>query len=257
MSKKKNNKEEINDFEDLKDLLLKNLSPQMPQNSSEEINHTDDLNDDFLLSAVNIGGKENIPELEYTDNSVESDWEYEENKYIKNPKASNSVKKKAKKQEEVNDFDDLKDLLLKNLNPQLSDEKNMEVNGKIDLKEVNSLLSDEIFNKEIKHEDNNDFDDLKDLLLKNLSQQKPENSNNEDPFMKDAMEGLEMIEDKSKIDQSVLSMNNNLNKILDSRKQRKKKHSLPSNQWALLAVGIVLLLAIISYFVIHLNGMTK
>ena len=292
MSKKKNKKEDINDFDDLKDLLLKNLSPQ----NNEGINDADDLDnldDDSLLSEDNNEGMQTTNSKEEEIKSVESDWEYEQNKYIGNQNSSQTTKKKAKKQEEVNDFDDLKDLLLKNLNPQLLEEDIEEVNGELDLQEDNSFKENEsndspsksenieidnesgteqtIYskknnpqkkgsNKEIKQDEINDFDDLKDLLLKNLSQHKPENSRDaqdEDPFMKDAMEGLEMIQDKSKIDNSVLSMNNNLNKLLDSRKQRKKKHTLPSNQWALLAVGLVLLLAILGYFVIHLNGMAK
>ena len=189
------------------------------------------------------------------------------------------------KKEEISDFDDLKELLLKNLSPQSQnqdeDSNNIDYNDKslgednsYSKEKGNTYSENELYRKsnarslatrkEKKQEEINDFDDLKDLLLKNLSQQNPQNNEGiinakkdsqvDDPFLKDANEGLQLVHDKAGIDKSVHSMNNNLNKILDSRKQRKKKHTIPTNQWALLAVGVVLLLAILAYFVIHLNG---
>ena len=190
------------------------------------------------------------------------------------------------KKEEISDFDDLKELLLKNLSPQpenndeaeksnvFSEKGIVEDNSFSKVKEDNNFENETYrktstkslsSKKEKKQEEINDFNDLKNLLLKNLSQQNPQgsegNSNSakdlqeDDPFLKEANEGLQLIHDKSGIDKSVQSMNNNLNKLLDSRKQRKKKHTIPSNQWAFLAIGVVLLLAILAYFVIHLNGM--
>ena len=198
MSKKKNNKEEINDFDDLKKLLVNNLSGQNKQNSEDEIEEDESLSVDTAKYFQLIDGSKKESEA--------SLLEINDSNQISNISESKSpAQKKVVKQKDINDFDDLKDLLLKNLsqkNPELSTEKIEE----------------------------------------------------EDPFMKDAFEGLQLIKDKGEVDKSVLTINNNLNKLLETRKERKRKRTIPSNQWTLLAIGIVLLLAILGYFVIHLHG---
>ena len=198
MSKKKNNKEEINDFDDLKKLLVNNLSGQNQQNSEGEIEEDESLSVDTAKYFQLIDGSKKESEA--------SHLEINDSNQISNISESKSPAQK----------------------------------------------------KVVKQQDINDFDDLKDLLLKNLSQKNPEISTEkiekEDPFMKDAFEGLQLIKDKGEIDKSVLTINNNLNKLLETRKERKRKRTIPSNQWTLLAIGIVLLLAILGYFVIHLHG---
>ncbi len=208
MNKNRIKKEEKNDFDDLKALLLKNLSPQSIQNDGEgEIIHNDD-NDNLLNLSVDEYPQSHDSSAQIADSN-------RDNNRNKSKKISNERKletKYTKVQEEVNDFEDLKGLLLKSLSEQ-----------KPQIGEIDDI-------------DKNDY-------------------KVDDPFQSDANEGLQLIHDKTEIDKSVQSINNNLNKLLDSRKQRKKKHTIPSNQWALVAVGIVLILAILAYFVIHLNGM--
>ena len=76
----------------------------------------------------------------------------------------------------------------------------------------------------------------------------------EDGFVNDAMEGLSSIKNKESIETSVENLNRQLNKIVQTRIDKKRKRKLPSNQWAIIAVGITLFIAIISYYIIHLNG---
>jgi len=199
MSKKKINKEEINDFDDLKNLLLNHLSGQNQENSEAKMEGNDSYSEDTAKYFKLIDDSKKV-----TDASPQ-EIQNNTNQISKISDSKPLAKKKSAKQQEINDFDDLKDLLLKNLskqNPEINEEKIEE----------------------------------------------------DDPFMKDAFEGLQLIKEKGEIDNSVLSINNNLNKLLETRKERKRKRAIPSNQWNLLAVGIVLLLAILVYFVIHLQG---
>ena len=76
----------------------------------------------------------------------------------------------------------------------------------------------------------------------------------EDGIVNDAMEGLSSIKNKESIAASVENLNRQLNKIVQTRIDKKRKRKLPSNQWAIIAVGITLVLIIITYYIIHLNG---
>ncbi len=74
----------------------------------------------------------------------------------------------------------------------------------------------------------------------------------EDGFVNDAMEGLSAIKSKEAIEASVENLNRQLNKIVQTRIDKKRKRKLPSNQWAIIAVGITLVLIIITFYIIHL-----
>jgi hypothetical protein len=76
----------------------------------------------------------------------------------------------------------------------------------------------------------------------------------EDPFLLDAIEGLRAIPDKEQMNQSISELNKHLNKLVYTKTQRKQKRKLPVNQWAMLAVAIILFLSVITYFIIHLSG---
>jgi anti-sigma factor RsiW len=71
----------------------------------------------------------------------------------------------------------------------------------------------------------------------------------EEGMESDAMEGLkEMPPGETK--QTVSRLNHNLRKQLTG-KQRRRKEPIKNNQWSWMAIGVVLLLAILAYLVLH------
>ena len=100
-------------------------------------------------------------------------------------------------------------------------------------------------------------EELVDYLTHNLSPEKQlhlENSIEQDPFVLDAIEGLKEIPDKQQINQSINELNLHLNKLVNTKNKRKQKRKLPVDQWAMLAVIVVLFVSIITYFIIHLQA---
>ncbi|MFP5042461.1 hypothetical protein [Parasediminibacterium sp. JCM 36343] len=75
----------------------------------------------------------------------------------------------------------------------------------------------------------------------------------DDPFMADAMEGLQAMQSKEQISQSIAALNQQLQKTIAAKTKRKKKRGIPSNQWVLVAIGIVLVLCVLGYFVLRLQ----
>ena len=73
----------------------------------------------------------------------------------------------------------------------------------------------------------------------------------DDPFESEALEGLQGFENKA----AIASMVEQLNR--DLKKKTKKKDKLPHRRkasiepWLLITIAVVLLIAIISYFIIH------
>ena len=76
----------------------------------------------------------------------------------------------------------------------------------------------------------------------------------DDPFTLDAIEGLKEIPDKQQINQSINELNQHLSKLVDTKNKRKQKRKLPVDQWAMLAVIVILFVSIITYFIIHLQA---
>jgi predicted secreted protein len=70
-------------------------------------------------------------------------------------------------------------------------------------------------------------------------------------FDSDAMDGLEEFKDKQQITYTIEMLNRDLKKKVEKKKQRRAKLALPDQTWIYIAVFIVILLIIISYFVIH------
>ena len=98
---------------------------------------------------------------------------------------------------------------------------------------------------------------LLDYLKHNLSPEEQhivENNISDDPFLMDAVEGLKEVSDKEQINQSITELNQHLNKLVQNKTKRKQKRRLPANQWAMLAVVVVLFLSVLTYFIIHLQG---
>ena len=71
----------------------------------------------------------------------------------------------------------------------------------------------------------------------------------EDGFEGDALEGLQSLPPEE-TDQSVRKLNLLLQNQL-SDKRRKRRHHAQSNKWTLIAIGVVLLLAVLGYIVLH------
>lgn len=70
-------------------------------------------------------------------------------------------------------------------------------------------------------------------------------------FVNDAVEGLQTVADKSKLDNYVNDLNKNLFKQLKTKKHRKEKRKIKYVGWALVAAGIILIACIIAYVVLR------
>jgi hypothetical protein len=72
-----------------------------------------------------------------------------------------------------------------------------------------------------------------------------------DDFAAEALEGLQNINDKKKIQQLVAQLNKDLQKKTEKKNAFRKSLELKFEPTALIAVVIVLLLLLISYFILH------
>ena len=70
-------------------------------------------------------------------------------------------------------------------------------------------------------------------------------------FASDAMEGLQEFKDKQRVAFMVETLNRDLKKKTQRRRQRREKMKLPDQPWLYFAIVIFILLIIISYIVIH------
>lgn len=72
----------------------------------------------------------------------------------------------------------------------------------------------------------------------------------DDPFLDDAIEGLQSFDKGSNIDRAVHSLNNSLRQQLSKRKARRRnKASQPS--WMYFTIILILLLAVIAFIVVR------
>ena len=106
---------------------------------------------------------------------------------------------------------------------------------------------------------NNDDELSEELLMKyasgNLSAEERhaiESKMIDSSFLSDAVEGISSMKDKKQIQQYVDELNNQLQKQVQQKKKRKAKRKLPSMDWIITSVIIVLLLCVLGYFVLHL-----
>lgn len=70
-------------------------------------------------------------------------------------------------------------------------------------------------------------------------------------FENDALEGLQQAGNKEKLNLVVAQLNKQLQTQLDSRRKKNKK-ALQIPQWIIIAIIIILALAVLGYYVIHL-----
>lgn len=110
---------------------------------------------------------------------------------------------------------------------------------------------------------NND-EPSEELLMKylqgNLTEEerfKVESKMADSSFVNDAMEGLQDLKDNKKIRQSVDELNRQLQNHLDKKKRRKISRRLPSMDWIIVYVIIVILICLLGYSVIHLHYSPK
>ena len=111
-----------------------------------------------------------------------------------------------------------------------------------DLKDILSNL-----NKDIEQ------DKLLDYLNKKLSAAEAhevEKQMADDDFMNDAVEGLEQFKNKKDLSSLVEQLNRDLKKQTEKKKLKKEKRKLKELPWLNITIVIILLLALISYFVV-------
>ncbi|MFN8243597.1 MAG: hypothetical protein U0X40_06035 [Ferruginibacter sp.] len=72
----------------------------------------------------------------------------------------------------------------------------------------------------------------------------------DDPFVNDAVEGLEAFGNKNELQTYVQQLNRDLQQQLDKKKKRREKRRLKEQPWIYFAIILVLLLIIIAYLVI-------
>ncbi len=75
----------------------------------------------------------------------------------------------------------------------------------------------------------------------------------EDDFANDAIEGLETLANKAQLPDYVEQLNRQLQKNVATKKQRKAKRKLKENPWIVIAVGIILVICVLGYYVLHLK----
>jgi hypothetical protein len=111
-----------------------------------------------------------------------------------------------------------------------------------DLKDILSNLNKDIEQEKLLQYLNRNMSDTEQHIF--------EKQMNDDEFMNDAVEGLQSIEHKNKIEGLVQQMNADLKKQLEKKKKRKEKRTLTQQPWIYFSIILVLLLIVIAYLVI-------
>ena len=71
------------------------------------------------------------------------------------------------------------------------------------------------------------------------------------PFMNDALEGLENISDKKKLQAYVDQLNKALHQQLESRKINRERKKIKESPWIYFAIILVLLICIVAFLIIR------
>lgn len=72
-------------------------------------------------------------------------------------------------------------------------------------------------------------------------------------FASDAVEGLQQIQDKQKIDDYVYQLNKHLHQQLAQKKAKHEKRKIKNLQWAIYAVIFIIIVCIAAYFIIRMQ----
>ena len=114
-------------------------------------------------------------------------------------------------------------------------------------------MSDEL--KDILSNLNKDIEQEK--LLEYLNRNMPDEARhelekqmNDDPFVNDAVEGLEQMKNKKDLLLLVQELNANLKKQTDKKKKRKERRALKEYPWIYFTLIFLLLLLVIAFIVI-------
>ena len=75
----------------------------------------------------------------------------------------------------------------------------------------------------------------------------------EDDFTNDAIEGLETLTNKAKLPTYLEQLNRQLQKNIAIKNQRKAKRKLKDNPWIIIAIGIILVICVLGYYVLHIK----
>ncbi|MEO6489365.1 MAG: hypothetical protein ABIO04_05430 [Ferruginibacter sp.] len=73
---------------------------------------------------------------------------------------------------------------------------------------------------------------------------------NDDDFVNDAVEGLQSVENKHKLEDVVQQLNSDLKKQIEKKKKRKEKRKLENHPWIYYTIILLLLLLVVAYVVI-------
>ena len=73
----------------------------------------------------------------------------------------------------------------------------------------------------------------------------------ENDFESDAVEGLQALENKQRINHLVEQLNRDLKKKTARKKLRRDKLRLPNQNWLVISALILILLIVLSFFIIH------
>lgn len=76
---------------------------------------------------------------------------------------------------------------------------------------------------------------------------------NDDEFYDDAVEGLEMVSKQTDLSGLVTDLNRNLDTQLKKKAKRKNK-KIPTQIWSIISVIVILILAVVAYFIIKKLG---
>jgi len=111
---------------------------------------------------------------------------------------------------------------------------------------LNDILSNS--NKNI---DNQQLMDYLRNQLNNADKYEVEKTMNDDPFINDAVEGLQKFDVKKDMQTYVTQLHDDLQKQLAKKKKRKDKHRLKEQPWVYLAIVIILLLLILCFIILQ------
>ena len=71
-------------------------------------------------------------------------------------------------------------------------------------------------------------------------------------FINDAVEGLQVFQDRQKLQQYAAQLNLQLRKQTAQERKRKRRRTLSSQQWTFITIVTILLLCILAYWVIRI-----
>lgn len=74
-----------------------------------------------------------------------------------------------------------------------------------------------------------------------------------DDFINDAVEGLEILANKAQLPDYIQQLNRQLQKNTAVKTQRKAKRKLKDNPWIVIAIGIILMICVLGYYILHLK----